>query len=62
MITSWESLDRTRAEKAEAISKDLVLLQDLMEIQQRYQREMSELAARLNRNRKILELAKERAK
>jgi hypothetical protein len=48
-------LDRTRAEKAEAISKDLALLE-------RRQQEMSELVARLSRNRKALELAEARAK
>jgi hypothetical protein len=55
VTTSWESLDRTRAEKAEAISKDLALLE-------RRQQEMSELVARLSRNRKALELAEARAK
>jgi hypothetical protein len=55
MTTSWESLDRTRAEKAEAISRDLALLK-------RRQQEISELVARLSRNRKALKLAKARAK
>ena len=55
VTTSWESLDHTRAEKAEAISKDLALLK-------RRQQEMSELVARLSRNRKALKLAEARAK
>jgi hypothetical protein len=56
VTTSWESLDRTRAEKAEVISRDLILLE---EVQRRYQKEISELAARLNRNHRVLELAEE---
>jgi len=59
VTTSWESLDRTRSEKAAAISKDLILLE---EVQRRHQQEMLELTARLNRNRKVLELADARAR
>ena len=55
VTTSWESLDRTRSEKSKAISEDLVLLA-------KRQQEMSELVARLDRNRKILELADARAR
>ena len=55
MTISWESLDRTRAKKAEAISKDLALLK-------RRQQEISKLVARLSHNHKALKLAEARAK